>query len=360
MTGSRAFPRATSILRSVMVAGAGTALWMVLSATAASADSGTSGKHSLTDGLTATISSTVSSGPAISIPVPNVPLPAPVKALVAKEAATNGAVHVPVPAVAPIVHQVSNSVDHLAGSAPAVGSVVPAGTVGGVVNTVVVPAAGAIDHTVQVVVPPVNQAVEPVQLTPVTDGVNPVVDPVVGAIGAVLPPVGSLTPPAAILPVTVPPMTATPPTTTDPGSLLPALPDAVKATGDGVESSAAIAVTEAAAGRGATARTSGFGKVATSQAGSNFAAAGITTVLDAEWAQPTPADPSNFPVGPGTVPVGATGAGFSSSQNGPPGPAAAFLHGALIIPADLLTGPNAASYQESPAPVFSDPGSSPD
>ncbi len=327
---------------------------MVLSATAASADSGTSGKHSLTDGLTSTISSTVSSGPAISIPVLNVPLPAPVKALVPQEA-----VHVPVPAVAPIVHQVSNSVDHLAGSAPVVGSVVPVGTVGAVVNTVVVPAAGAIDHTVQVVVPPVNQAVEPVQLAPVTDGVNPVVDPVVGVIGGVLPPVDSLTPPAGILPVTTPPTTATPPTT-DPGSLLPALPDAVKAIGDGVESSAAIAVTEAAAGREATARTAGFGTVAMSQAGSNFGTAGITTVLDAEWAQPAPGDPSNLPVGPGTVPVGATGAGFSSSQNGPPGPAAAFLHGALIIPADLLTGPNAASYQESPAPVFSDPGSSPD
>ncbi|BCW49542.1 hypothetical protein [Arthrobacter sp. StoSoilB13] len=112
MKAIRAIPRATQILRSVMIAGAGTAVWMALSATAANADSGITDNHSLVGGVTSSVSSTVSSAdivskqtnktldaaagavkktaasaatsvgpkpsaPAVTIPVPNVPAPAP-------------------------------------------------------------------------------------------------------------------------------------------------------------------------------------------------------------------------------------------------------------------------------------------
>jgi hypothetical protein len=73
-----------------------------------------------------------------------------------------------------------------------------------------------------------------------------------------------------------------------------------------------------------------------------------------------PEAPAELPADPDAAPLGVIGAGSGTSQNGPPSPAAAFLHGALIVPADTLSGQATASNAHLPKPVSFDPGSSPD
>ncbi len=101
---------------------------------------------------------------------------------------------------------------------PVVNQVVPPNTAGTVVNTVVVPATDTVDHTVNVVVPPVNQVLEPARLEPVTDAVNPIVEPIVGVVDTVLAPVEAIVPPVTVPPpLVVPPVTA-PPVVDPPGT----------------------------------------------------------------------------------------------------------------------------------------------
>ncbi len=192
MKGSRVFPRATSILRSVMVAGAGTAIWMALSASAASADTGTSDKNLL---------GSVTSSTTISVPVPNVPLPNVVKGVV-----PTNQINVHVPAVTPIVEHLGGTVDQVVSAVPVANQLVPPDTAGTVVNTVTTPVTNTVDNTVNVVVPPVNQLLEPARLEPVTAVVTPIVDPIVGVVDTVLAPVEAIVPPVVVPPVAVPPV----------------------------------------------------------------------------------------------------------------------------------------------------------
>ena len=320
MKGTRVFPRATNILRSVMIAGAGTALWMTLSATGASADTGADENHSLLGGVTSTVSSVEkatahqSSAPPVSVPVPNVALPAPVKAVGPAQS-----VSVPVPAVTPLVAHVGRPVGE------------PIGTV---VETVTVPVTATVDHAVAAVVPPVNETLKPVALEPVTDVSNPIVQPIVDVVEDVvdkgLPPVGSVAAPV------LPPLTGGVGTAT----LEPA-------------DTATVPATRAIASGTATMASPvlSISRVLGSASSEQAVGAGAAKDL---------ADPAGFPAGPESVPAGLAGTGSGNSQNGPPNPAAAFLHGALIIPADSLTDLETVSDEHHPKPVSFDPGSSPD
>ncbi len=389
MKAIRVFPRATQILRSVMVAGAGTAIWMALSATAASADSGITDNHSLLDGVTSSVTSTVSSvdsassqanktlsaatgavkkaaasvatsvdskpsSAVVTVPVPNVPLPAPAKAVVPAKPIT---VHVP--SVTPVVEHVAHSTDKVIATVPVVNRVVPKDTVGNVVDAVVKPATGTIDDTVEAVVPPVNNVLEPVGLDPVTDVTNPVVVPIVEVIDKVLPPVGNVLPPV------VGPGSLLPPLLGGDGAMLPTTP------GSGAVPPPAVGTSPAApAAEGSAPEFAGL-PLGTTPPTLN-ADVSLAFVLARGFAPSSPGAvtgasvivepevPTELPADPDAAPLGVIGAGSGTSQNGPPSPAAAFLHGALIVPADTLSGQAAACNEDHPKPVSFDPGSSPD
>jgi hypothetical protein len=389
MKAIRAIPRATQILRSVMIAGAGTAIWMALSATAANADSGITDNHSLLGGVTSSVSSTVSSadsvstqankalgattgavkkavgsvatsatpkasGPAVSIPVPNVPLPAPAKAVIPTQPIT---VHVP--AVTPVVGQVADSTDKVIATVPVVKQVVPGNTVGSVADRLVKPATGSIDDTVETVLPPVNDVLAPAGLDPVTDVTNPVAAPIVKVIDSILPPLGNVLPPAAGPGNLLPPLLGG-------GAILPETPGAgdiqppAVGTSPAATSVADDSATESAGlPLGTTPPTFNAGVSLTFVLARGFAPASSGAVTGAS-AIVEPEAPTELPADPDAAPLGVIGAGSGTSQNGPPSPAAAFLHGALIVPADSLSGPAAASNEDHPKPVSFDPGSSPD
>lgn len=363
MKGSRVFPRATSILRSVMVAGAGTAIWMALSATAASADTGTSDE---------TLLGSVASSSSISVPVPNVPLPSVVKGVVPTQQ-----INVHVPAATPLVEHVGGTVDQLVSAVPVVNQVVPPSTAGILVNTVVVPTTDTVDNTVNVVVPPVNQVLEPARLEPVTDVVTPIVEPIVGVVDGVvdtvLTPVGAIVPPIGVPPVVVPPVSVPPvlvppvvdagtvPEARVPGSEVSVAPATVDA--DPLATAAVVSSTAPEPSkldlRVNPSRVSADASALLAST-RNFAPTGITAVLGGASSAADPASPSELPTQPATAPSAVTGAGSGNSHNGPPSPAAAFLQGALIIPADALPGLNSADAAQHPKPVCFDPGSSPD
>ncbi|MCP1415175.1 hypothetical protein [Paenarthrobacter sp. A20] len=354
MKGTRVFPRATNILRSVMIAGAGTAIWIALSATAASADTGASDNHTLLGGVTANVSTAVSSStdavgsvakaavpqataPIISVPVPNVPLPAPVKAVVPAKPIS---VHVPV--VTPIVEQIGGSVDTLVGTVPVVNNVVPGDTVKTVADTVVTPITGSVDQTVEAVVPPVNDALAPVALEPVTDVTNPIVQPIVDVVDSVLPPVTSGIPPVV------------------PGDKAPSVGT--------IPSSGVVGSREGEGSAGTVLQESTPGQVEQPALATAAPVLSITRVLGSSGTAAAagiastgaPKGPSESPADRKAVPAGLAGAGSGNSQNGPPSPAAAYLHGGLIIPADSLTDLVTVSDEQHPKPVCLDPGSSPD
>jgi len=388
MKAIRVIPRATQILRSVMVAGAGTAIWMALSATAASADSGITDNHSLLDGVTSSVTSTVSSvdsassqanktlsaatgavkkaaasvatsveskpsAAVVTVPVPNVPLPAPAKAVVPAKPIT---VHVP--AVTPVVEHVAHSTDKVIATVPVVNRAVPGDTVGNVVDTVVKPATGTIDDTVEAVVPPVNNVLEPVGLDPVTDVTNPVVVPIVEVIDTVLPPVGNVLPPIAG------PGSLLPPLLGGDGAILPttpgagAVPPPAVGTSSATPSDEGLATESTGLPLGTPPTLSADVSVAFVLA-RGFAPASSSAVAGAS-VMVEPEAPAELPADPDVAPLGVIGAGSGTSQNGPPSPAAAFLHGALIVPADTLSGQATASNEHHPKPVSFDPGSSPD
>ena len=354
MRGSRVFPRAASILRSVMVAGAGTAIWMALSATAANADAGHAEKNLL--------ESTTSSS-TISVPLPDVALPAAVKGLLPADQLT-----VPLPAVTPALQHVGGAADQVVGAVPVVNQILPADTAGTVVNTALVPATDAVDRTVDVVVPPVNSVLEPVRLEPVTDAVNPVVEPVVGLVDTVLPPLDSVVPPVTVPPVVVPPVAVPaeelPAAPGTDGAVAPAAPDAGTQPATGVVSPPEPATSAPAEQPNLSAPSTAVGLEFEASpwvmSTRNFGPTGITAVLGGSSSPADPATPTGLPGDRDAVPSGLAGSGSAGSSNAPPNPAAAFLSAALIIPADALPGLTTASDEQHPKPVSFDPGSSPD
>ncbi|ASN21321.1 hypothetical protein [Arthrobacter sp. YN] len=338
MKGTRAFPRATNILRSVVIAGAGTALWMALSATAASADTGADENYSLPGGVTSAVSSVEkatahqSSAPPVSVPVPNVTLPAPVKAVVPAQP-----ISVPVPAVTPLVAHVGEAVG---------------GNVGTVVEAVAVPVTETADRAVAGVVPPV------------TDVTNPIVQPIIDVVDEVLQPVGSVLPPVlptvpggvGSLPPAAPSGDPTPGVGTLPSSGVVSSQPGAAATENDVEVPAAagtVPATRAIASGSATVALPVLSIARVLGSANSVQAVGTGSAQE-------PTEPADLPAGLGSVPAGLAGNGSGNSQNGPPSPAAAFLHGALIVPADSLTDLETVSDEQHPKPVSFDPGSSPD
>lgn len=188
---------ARRLLRSVIIAGAGAAVWMALSATAANADSGTN-QGSLLDGVKSTVAS-VSQGllrgggpqgssadskglPAVampSLPAPVTPasLPQPVRQTAVPQVSVP---EIPVPQnVAPSVMQV---VDDVVEVVPLVESVAPENPVSGVVSSVVEPLTSTVDDVAAVLPPPLAETLEPVTDTAdaaVTEVLQPVTETLV-------------------------------------------------------------------------------------------------------------------------------------------------------------------------------------
>ena len=149
-------------LRPVILAGAAAVSWLTLSSTAASADT-LSDPSSLLGGVTSSVTSSVSSVTGkLTDPVPDAtpPVTAPVPA--------------PAPSAGllqPVTGQVSSVADNLLASVPVVNQVVPAGTVSAVSTPVAAVADETTSGLVEVIVPPVAEAVpvlEPV-LEPVSE-----------------------------------------------------------------------------------------------------------------------------------------------------------------------------------------------
>ncbi|MFJ4209590.1 hypothetical protein ACIPY2_14150 [Paenarthrobacter sp. NPDC089675] len=339
---------------------------MALSATAASADSRSPDQSSL-GGIKSSVSSTISSvqgvtpdaakTPVIGIPVPNVSLPAPVKAAVPAPAVT-----VQVPTATPVVEQVAGSVDNIVGTLPLVNQVVPSNTVGTVVDSAVVPVTGSVDEVVGVVTPPVNEVLKPIALAPVTDATNPVVQPIVDVVDKALPPLNEVLPPitgpADFLPALPgdqsPAVPAKPGEGTLPPSAVVISPEAVEpaeAAGQAVEAALTESLIAVAAGQ--------VGGVQTSLHSPLWNHSPVPAVGDVAMAAGDGGSPAG-PIVPETAPLAATNAGSGSSQNGPVSPVAAFLGGALVISADSVSGLALASNEQHPRSVSSDPGSSPD
>ncbi len=330
---------------------------MALSASAASADTGTNDNNLL---------GSVTSSTSVNIPVPNVPLPNVVKGLV-----PSNQINVHVPAVTPLVDQLGGTVDQVVSTVPVANQVVPPDTAGTVVNTVVAPVTDTVDHTVNVIVPPVNQVLEPARLEPVTAVVTPIVDPIVGVVDTVLAPVEAIVPPVVVPPVpplAVPPVVAPPVAAPEapgaPGSDVPVVPaaaDAGTAVTTGVVHSTVGSVPETGKlDPRVTPPGVNAGASALLNPARNFGPTGITAVMGGASSPADPSSPSDLPFDPTAVPGSLTGAGSGNSQNGPPSPAAAFLQAALIIPVDALPGLATADNEQHPQPVCFDPGSSPD
>lgn len=358
MKGSRVFPRATSILRSVMIAGAGTAIWMALSAASASADSGQQDNHSLLGEVSSTVSSVTATAknataPTISVPVPSVPLPAAVKTVIPAEP-----ISVHIPAVTPIVQQAGSSADEIIGTIPVANQLVPGDTTGGIVNAVVVPITGSVDEAAETLVPPVTDVLSPVGLEPATDVTAPILQPIVDAVDSVLPTNGAVIPPlldgvGSDLPEN-PAGSMAPDPATNPSSDVVAPTSAVAATQVGIQASAPTLQPVRASVPGAA------GVPPVLSISRVFDSTGGVPFSEIQHSAVHPVAPADLPLDLDGVPAGVGGPGSGTSQNGPPSPAAGFLHDAMIVPVDALPGLSAAGDEQHPEPVCFDPGSSPD
>ncbi len=378
-----------------MIAGAGAAAWVALSTTAASADTGNSG--SLFGELKSSVTSTVSSAggnvsaqldktlsatkgavkssgaavsgvvspkstaPTVSVPVPDLSLPAAIKPAVPTRVA------VPVPAVTPVVEQVVASTDNVVSTLPVVNEVVSPGALGTVVDSTVTPVTGTVDDAVGELVPTVNEVVTPIGLAPVTDVASPVVQPIVDVVDTVLPPVDGFIPPVTGQGPALPALPGTD------GSKLPLTPTGP----DGIASAPPAVVLPSAAETSSPVapETGDSGPSDTSFLAGSSTVQGLQRFpLTSSWNQaavsggtsasvPAAVDggvPGDLPADPETVPASGATTGSGTSLNGPPNQAAAVLAGGLIIPANLVSGLASAGDQQHPKPVSFDPGSSPD
>jgi len=159
-------------LRPFLLAGAVTATWLALSASAATADS-SHDSGSLLGGVTSTVSS------------PAAPLIGGVAPILDAAPSAPSATGV----LQPVVGSVASTADHLIAAVPVVNSVVPAGTV----TSVAVPVAAVVDMAagglLETVTPPLVEAV------PVLE---PVLQPVVHLVDATVPPLPLALPEPAV------------------------------------------------------------------------------------------------------------------------------------------------------------------
>lgn len=134
-----------------MLAGAGAVVWIALSSTAANADSGNTNNHTLLGGAGSAVSNVVHNAakglpgtPGNAVAAVGASVPAPAVVSVPVPEVQLPAVQVP-PAIVNALPQLTGSVDQLLANTPVVSAVLPEGTVGAVTASVVSPAASAVD-----------------------------------------------------------------------------------------------------------------------------------------------------------------------------------------------------------------------
>lgn len=317
------------VLRPVLLAGAAAVSWLTLSSTAASADA-LSDTTSLLGGVTSSVSSVADK---VATPVPALPAPAPASAVSA-----------PLPAPAPkagllqpVVAPVAKLADNLVSSVPVVSHVVPAGTVSAVSAPIAEVADGATTAVVEVVVPPVAEAV-------------PVLEPV-------LDPVADLVTGTSPLPVRVPDL---------PGTAIGEEPSKVAADAPvlgAVTATVSESVEEPAPAGSASTDASGVPSAPATAVG--VASLAGTSVLP--WTgltgagqaaeQPGTADHAPVPAQNPAVPGSGSNSGASSSTSS--GSAAWLTPFSFDLPFNGLVLAGEAT-EHAPSPVSYDPGSSPD
>jgi hypothetical protein len=346
MDGERAGSRALRILRSALLAGAGAAVWLALSAGTASADARTGPDHSpgsIATSPAAAVASTLQSAtngvgkalnvgllggpppttPAASAPVPDESGPTPVTA--------------PSPVAQLPVAPVAEAVDQLAASVPLVGNAVPEGTV----STVTSPGTGSIHDGLGGAFDTVAPALEGVVPPVVDEALQPVVEAVVPPVVEVVEPVV-----AAVAPLPDPVVSAPVPF----GDLFGAAPGTVQ---------------------GLASAPADGGTVILPPAGVDPAAPLLALTGDSvpkgTTLPPGSMLPSAPPVDPDGPDPGAPyawptdfGIGSSHASTDSPGGSAAWLQGSSLFrpPARVLNGPPANT--DLPLPMSFDPGSSPD
>jgi hypothetical protein len=223
------------------------------------------------------------------------------------------------------------------------------------VRTVITPVTDVVDDSVGAVATRVNDAKAPERLEPVTDVTTPILEPIVGVVDTVLPPVGTvLEPTAPALPPLSGADSSVPPVLD--GTAPPApeiLTESVSAAADALPGPEVVLTKAESAASAPTIATT----VSISHVLSSRGSIPVTKVQPSAVLPDLPADPR---LALEAVPAGVAGAGSNSSQNGPPSPAAVFLHDATIVSVGALPGLSAAGDEQHPEPVCFDPGSSPD
>lgn len=290
-------------LRPFLLAGAVTATWLALSASAATADSSRD-SGSLLDGVTSPVSSLTAPFTGADTPILEALPPAPP----------------PSGLLQPVVGNVASTADDLIDALPVVDSVVPAGTV----TSVAVPAAAVLDTAADdlmgTVAPPLVDAV------PVLE---PVLQPVVHLMDATVP----------TLPVTLPDLSV----------------DGIAVGGEAATIVDVAAGPAAEPAPGPSTDTAEHLRAATGT--SSAPAMTSARILPAAPESPWTGDPSTPPAPAPAVP--ASGAGSGAPPSGPSGSAAWLDEVSLDLPLPgsfLMSG----SPQHAPSPVSFDPGSSPD
>lgn len=298
-------------LRPLLLAGAVTATWLALSASAATADSSRD-SGSLLGGPTSSVSSLTASS-----------LTAPLTSAVSPILEAASPAPSPTGLLQPVVGSVAGSADQLIAAVPVVKSMVPAGTVTAVAAPVAAAVDAAADDLVETVAPPLADA------APV---LAPVLNPVVDLVDATVP----------SAPVSLP-------------ALLPL--DETTAAGG----SSTVMDAPAAAGHvttdAVTNSPSSSDKLLAVTGMSSLPVPAVTEMHAVPAESPWTTDPST-PAAP--APAGpASGAGSGASPSGPSGSAAWLDEFDFNLP---RTGafPISGLSEHAPSPVSFDPGSSPD
>jgi hypothetical protein len=314
------------VLRPVLLAGAAAVSWLTLSSTAASADA-LSDTTSLLGGVTSSVSSVADK---VATPAPAAQAPAPVSAPVPASTPKAGLLQ-------PVVAPVAKLADNLVSSVPVVNHVVPAGTVSAVSAPLAQVADGATTAVVEVVVPPVSEAV-------------PVLEPV-------LEPVADLVTGNSPLPVAIPELPGT-----AIGEELPQLTAGAPAS-DAITATASEPAEELIPAGSASTDAFGVPSVpATAVDVASLPGASVlpwTELAGAGKAAEQPGTDDHSPVPAQSPAVPGSGSGSGASSPGSSGSAAWLSPFSFDLPFNGLVLASEAT-EHAPSPVSFDPGSSPD
>lgn len=336
MDGERIRLRAVRLLRSALLAGAGAAVWLTLSAGSANADAGPdilpstpnkpvasllgSSPVQIADLVPAAVDA-VQGAVRQAAPARPATVPAPVTGETGLAPGT-----APSPVVQPPVASVTEAADRLVARVPLVGSIVPEGSV----STVTTPVTGSLGNAVQETVQPVVEAVAPAVpvVEPVTDTAQPILDLVAPA--------------ASVVPELI--------TTAESIHSIAGLATVALANRPEALPFAGAAGDIPLAQTGAT--TSGTGLAQT--AAPARAAPGAAVNREGERSPDSPAPPRPF-AGPNGLGSGSVHASYDFS-----GASAGWLQGVSVMPPPVLVPGGLSDNNRLPSSVPFDPGSSPD